>query len=60
MERSAYADFVRTDDDQTNNAIRQATRTGRPFGSDNFIDSLEFSLAQTLRPRRAGRPRKEQ
>lgn len=57
-ERSAYADFVRTDDDKTNNAIRQATRTGRPFGSDNFIDSLEFSLGQTLRPRRAGRPRR--
>ena len=39
-------------------AIRKATRTGRPFGSEGFIDALEFQLNQSLRPGKPGRPRK--
>jgi len=57
-ERQGYAEFVRYDDEEINNAIRKATKTGRPLGSENFIDSLELSLGQGLRPRKSGRPRK--
>lgn len=57
-ERSAYAEFVRDEDEETDNAIRRATRTGRPYGTDQFIDQLEFRLNQQLRPKKPGRPRK--
>ena len=56
QEQSAYAVFVVTEDEETDNAIRRATRTGRPYGSDNFIDLLEFQLKQPLKARRRGRP----
>lgn len=58
QERSAYADFVRYEDGETDNAIRRATRTGRPYGTDQFIDQLEFRLNQPLRPKKPGRPQK--
>lgn len=54
----AYAEFVRVEDDGTNNAIRMKTRTGLPFGSERFIDNLESQLNQTLTTRRRGRPGK--
>ncbi len=54
--QTAYADFVRTEDEETDNAIRRATRTGRPFGSESFMDMLEFRLNQALKPRKRGRP----
>jgi len=57
QERGMYAEFVRTEDGETDNAIRRATRTGRPFGSENFINMLEFRLNQPLKPRTPGRPR---
>lgn len=57
-ERSDYAEFVREEDEETDNAIRRATRTGRPYGTDQFIDQLEFRLNQPLRPRKPGRPQK--
>jgi putative transposase len=56
QERTAYADFVRTEDEETDYAIRRATRTGHPFGSETFMDMLEFRLNQTLKPRKRGRP----
>ena len=58
-ERNAYAGFVFAEDIAMDDGIRRATRTGRPFGSESFIDMLELRLDQTLRPRKAGRPRKE-
>jgi putative transposase len=58
-ELRAYAEFVHVEDEESNERIRQATRTGRPFGSEGFVDMLESRLQQTLRPRRPGRPRKE-
>jgi REP-associated tyrosine transposase len=57
QEQSAYAEFVREEDEETDNAIRRATRTGRPFGTEQFIDQLEFRLNQPLRPGKPGRPR---
>jgi putative transposase len=56
QEQSAYAEFVRHEDEETDNAIRRATRTGRPFGTEQFIDQLEFRLNQPLRPGKPGRP----
>ena len=58
-ERAAYAEFVLADDEAMDDKIRKATRTGRPFGSESFIDMLEFKLKRGLRPQKAGRPRKQ-
>lgn len=54
--RGAYAEFVRAQDEAADEAIRRATRTGRPLGSDRFIATLELQLNQSLRPRKPGRP----
>ena len=59
QERNAYREFLYTEDDESDNAIRKATNSGRPFGSESFVDMLEFRLNQTLKPRRPGRPRKK-
>ena len=58
QERSAYAEFVRDEDEEADSAIRRTTRTGRPYGTDQFIDQLEFLLNQQLRPVKPGRPPK--
>jgi putative transposase len=58
-ERSAYAGFVLSENDEMDNAIRKTTRTGRLFGSESFVDMLEIRLNQMLRPKKAGRPRKK-
>jgi putative transposase len=57
--RKAYAEFVRLTDEKADAMIRKATRTGRPFGSEKFIDTLEARLHQPLRPRKPGRPAKK-
>lgn len=57
-EQEAYAAYVKTSDTETDSAIRKATKTGRPFGTEIFIDEMEFSLNRSLRPKRPGRPRK--
>jgi putative transposase len=56
-EKNAYSKFVLTENEEMDTKIRQATRTGRPFGSESFIDMLELQLNQVLRPKKAGRPR---
>jgi putative transposase len=58
-ERAAYAKFVLAENDGMDDTIRKATRTGRPFGSEEFIEKLEFQLNQPLKPQKVGRPRKE-
>lgn len=57
QEQSRYAEFVRTEDEETNSAIRRATGTGRPFGSESFVDMLEFELNISLKRGKPGRPR---
>lgn len=57
-ECNGYAEFLCREDEETDAAIRRATRTGRPFGSDQFINQMECCLNQRLRPARPGRPRK--
>ena len=38
--------------------LRRSTYTGRPVGSQEFIDWAEASLGRTLGARKGGRPRK--
>jgi putative transposase len=57
--RAAYVGHVLAEQEETDELIRTVTRTGRPFGSEGFIDRLEFSLGQSLRVRKAGRPRRK-
>ncbi len=58
VELAATAEFVRDEDEEGDNANHRATRTGRPYGTDQFIDQLEFLLNQQLRPGKPGRPAK--
>jgi putative transposase len=58
-ERTAFAEFVLAENVEMDEAIRKATRTGRPIGSEGFVDMLEFRLKQVLRPKKVGRPRKK-
>lgn len=58
LERATYAEFVLAEDEALDDKLRKATRTGRPFGSENFVDMLEFQLQKDLRPKKAGRPPK--
>lgn len=45
------------DSDTAIDRLRLATRTGRPLGSDAWIDELERSTGRRLRPRKPGRRR---
>ncbi|HSO08829.1 MAG TPA: transposase [Desulfoprunum sp.] len=56
--RPTYTAFLRLADNVAEEAIRRATRTGRPFAADNFIDDLERQLQLPLHPKRPGRPPK--
>ncbi len=58
-ERKFYADYVKNFDSEMDNVIRKATSTGRPFGTESFIDEIEFLVNRSLRPKKAGRPRKK-
>jgi len=42
------------EDSETLDRIRSHTRTGRPCGSEDFIDKLERALGRTLRPAKPG------
>jgi putative transposase len=42
-----------------NDALRLHEATGRPLGSDEFVNQLELQLGRVLRPVKGGRPRKE-
>ncbi|MFA7383088.1 MAG: transposase [Desulfurivibrionaceae bacterium] len=57
-EKAAYSEFVQSGNDETDEAIRKATCSGRPFGSENFVGKLELELNQQLKPKKAGRPLK--
>ena len=41
-------------------ALRHATRTGRPLGSERFVKRLEGKFGRKLNPKRTGRPKKAQ
>src|SRR5260370_14302686 len=46
------------DEESLQERLRLATLTGRPFGSEQFIEQLELSSNRTLRLRQVGRKRK--
>ncbi len=48
---------VGMDEEAFRERLRQATRTGRPFGSEEFVGDLERSTSRRLRPLPRG-PRK--
>ncbi len=37
-------------------SLREKTKTGRPWGSDTFIEQLESKLGRPLKPQKGGRP----
>jgi len=47
------------DNPEETEQLRLHTRTGRPLGGIMFLNLLETVLNRTVRPRKAGRPRKE-
>ena len=54
-----WAAWLRTGlDDQTVKRLRTNTTSGRPTGSDDFLETLEARLGRRLRPRKRG-PRNE-
>ena len=46
------------EDEQLVSALRHNTRTGRPLGSESFLDRFEQLLGRVVRRQKAGRPRK--
>lgn len=51
--------FLRQADDTKEEVIVKCTRTGRPVGDKDFVESLEVLTGRTLFPAKPGRPRKE-
>ena len=45
--------------DKTLDHLRRHGRTGRPAGAEHFVEGLEHQLGRTLKPRPAGRPKKQ-
>jgi putative transposase len=44
-------------DDPKIEAMRSSTRTGRPLGSEAFVEMVERMIGRIVRPKKAGRPR---
>jgi putative transposase len=59
-EIKSYRGFLRKDAEEINAAIRRATSTGRPLGSEGFIKKLERILKRDLFPKKGGRPKKKE
>ena len=58
IEPSEWAAWLEDPDDASMlGRLRQRTRTGRPAGSDAFIERTERAVGRVLRLRKAGRPR---
>jgi putative transposase len=55
-----WPSFLSDAEDQRPEALRLATRTGRPAGGTSFIESLEHLTGRTLRPGKRGRPVRNQ
>ncbi|MBI4685227.1 MAG: transposase [Nitrospirae bacterium] len=60
QQRKDYIDFVRAGiPEKETNSIRYYTKTGRPFGSEEFIKKMEKKLERKFILMPAGRPRKK-
>lgn len=51
-----WRSFLLDTGDRQSEALRTATRTGRPAGDPSFIESLERLIGRTLKPEKRGRP----
>jgi len=49
-----WSAYLRDEDEAETTAIRRQTCTGRPWGGDGFIKTLESSLGRILHPRKRG------
>src|SRR3972149_6881451 len=59
-QRKDYRKFIRTGiPEEERNRIRYSTRTGRPFGSETFVKSMEKKLNRRFILKSPGRPRKK-
>jgi putative transposase len=58
-EIKSYKEFIRKNAKEINAAIRRATSTGRPLGSEGFIKKLEMILKRDLFPKKGDRTKKK-
>jgi putative transposase len=49
-----WQDFLSLSNESELKALKRHERTGRPLGSENFVDRLEEELSRPLRPRKPG------
>lgn len=56
-EIKTYRAFLKQEDESINETIRHSTSTGRPLGSEKFIQKLEKVLGRDLFPKKGGRPK---
>jgi putative transposase len=54
-----WSDFLRLSSEEELNMIQRHERTGRPLGSEAFIDELEEKLERALRPQKPGPKKKD-
>ena len=60
-QRKDYVEFIRADIPKEEiNSIRYYTRTGRPFGSGEFIKKMEKKFERRFMLKSPGRPRKKE
>lgn len=50
--------FLQAQEEELVDELRVRTRTGRPCGDEAFVVRLERLVGRSLRPAKAGRPRK--
>lgn len=59
MKIVAYKEFLKHEDTEFESSIKKATSTGRPLGTEKFVNIMEEILNRQFSPRRAGQPKKE-
>ncbi|HEY4715751.1 MAG TPA: transposase [bacterium] len=58
-EIKAYRDFLKREECEIDNLIRKTTSTGRPLGTEQFVNVLEKFLDRVILPKKSGRPKKD-
>lgn len=57
-QREQFREFLIMPSEEEDSLIRKKTTTGRPLGTDSFVDMLEYKIACSLRLKPRGRPKK--
>lgn len=57
-QRDQFKEYLATHSEEEDELIRKKTTTGRPLGTDSFVDMLEYKIASPLRLKPRGRPKK--